>query len=367
MRAIMALWVFAWHAAVMAGFFTRLIPGGGTAVSVFMLLSGLLMTRNFAAREDKEPLKAWSTIRMFWIRRFFRIAPLYFPVLAISLYLSSRYQYDIENLNSVFPPPWSGSIIDPSQHDLTWQNITAHFTFLHGLFPQYAENNIVPDWSLSLEMQFYFVLPFLLLLARRYGFTIIAIASTVIVFASSKYFLHVWPQPSLLPFRMNCFLAGILLGTYHEKRDIETLVLFLAISFYGQQTLFSAFALITFLTMYPPKIGLLGSIGVTIRKALSTPTMRFFGDISYSIYILHMMVLYPVFWLLTRDHGAYLGFNPALRFAILLSSTAVVLIPISYAAYRMIEVPGISLGRRLAKSRKILKYAIATTISSHTT
>ena len=359
LRGLMAVWVLVWHASALSAYFTQFIPPGGVAVDVFMFLSGLLMTRNFAARESREPLATWDTIINFWIRRFFRIAPLYYPALAISLYVSSNYSLLLLRLGAIFPAPWSGSGNDPSQHALTAGNILSHVSFTFGLFPQFASNNLLPDWSLSLEMQFYLVLPFVLIISRRVGLTIITVASTIIMVMTSRYVglylspgpLGLWPQPAMLAFKTNCFLAGILLGSYQERRDLTTLTLFFATAFIMQNTLFKFFAGISFLMSNIEPETTLGKAGVLLKSALSNKIARFFGDISYSVYLLHMLILYGTFWLLTQHTSFYVTLPPLQRFMILLGCAAVVLVPLSYATYRIIELPGIALGRGLSRRK----------------
>ena len=359
LRGLMAVWVLVWHASALSAYFTRLIPGGGVAVDVFMFLSGLLMTRNFAVREPKEPLASWNTIKHFWIRRLFRIAPLYYPALAISLYVSSEYRPLLLRLGAIFSAPWDSSGTDPSQHALTAGNILSHLSFTFGLFPQFASNNLLPDWSLSLEMQFYLVLPFVLIISRRVGLTIITVASTIVMMTAITYIglylspgpLGLWPQPAMLAFKTNCFLAGILLGSYQQRRDLTTLTLFFATAFFLQHVLFTFFAVMSFVMSNIEPETTLGRAGLLMKKIFSNKTARFFGDISYSVYLLHMLILYGMFWILTQQTSFYVTLPAVQRFIILFGCTAVVIVPLAYGTYRMIELPGIELGRRLSRRK----------------
>ncbi|CAH2786711.1 MAG: Acyltransferase 3 [uncultured Caballeronia sp.] len=43
-------------------------------------------------------------------------------------------------------------------------NVVTHLTYTFGMFPRYAFNTPLPDWSIGLEMQFYAVFPLLMLL-----------------------------------------------------------------------------------------------------------------------------------------------------------------------------------------------------------
>jgi peptidoglycan/LPS O-acetylase OafA/YrhL len=87
---------------------------------------------------------------------------------------------------------------------------------------------------------------------------------------------------------------------------------------------------------------------VFVKQLLATPIARFFGDISYGVYLIHALVLPPLLFLLLQI-DIYHRFPPVLRFAILVGAGAALTIPCSYLAHRSVELPGIELGRRLAR------------------
>ncbi|MEI9997914.1 MAG: hypothetical protein WDO13_01465 [Verrucomicrobiota bacterium] len=94
-------------------------------------------------------------------------------------------------------------------------NLLLHATYLFGLIPEYAYRTPLPDWSLSLEMQFYAVFPFIVVLARRIGWlpasvTVFCIG-TVLALATSAAGLH-YPVPTFLPLKLHLFLAGMLVA-----------------------------------------------------------------------------------------------------------------------------------------------------------
>lgn len=112
---------------------------GQRGVQLFYIASAftLFYSFNYRRKEEKHPN------RNFFIRRFFRIAPLYYLAIVLYLYLlgfGDRY--------------WLGDA-----DSITVYNILANFSFLHGFYP-YWINSLVPGaWSIAVEMTFYACLP----------------------------------------------------------------------------------------------------------------------------------------------------------------------------------------------------------------
>jgi peptidoglycan/LPS O-acetylase OafA/YrhL len=78
---------------------------------------------------------------------------------------------------------------------------------------------------------------------------------------------------------------------------------------------------------------------------LSNPASRWIGDVSYGVYLIHLLVMLPVCgWLAT----AYPTLAPFPRFWAALVLTLLLTYALAYAAYRLIELPGISWGRQVA-------------------
>ncbi|KAF1038909.1 MAG: hypothetical protein GAK35_03744 [Herbaspirillum frisingense] len=167
LRGIAALWVLASHVQILSGM--RDIPvlsWGGIAVDLFMLLSGFLMAHNYFLRRRAEPWDAPRTFTMFWLRRFFRIAPLYYLLLIVAIAMGSMLAQDRSAIASVWP-----STMTPLHRylDGSLDNYLAHFSFAFGFLPDFAFRTALPDWSIGLEMQFYLVFPFLMLAFWRFG------------------------------------------------------------------------------------------------------------------------------------------------------------------------------------------------------
>lgn len=116
---------------------------GQMGIQLFFVVSAYTLCLSFHRRQD-EPLRTMS----FYIRRIFRIAPLYYTGILVYFGL---YIYEMYHL--------TGEIASVGPY--TPFNVFANVFFLHGLVPQ-ANNNIVPGgWSIGTEMLFYAIFPVL--------------------------------------------------------------------------------------------------------------------------------------------------------------------------------------------------------------
>jgi len=72
---------------------------------------------------------------------------------------------------------------------------------------------------------------------------------------------------------------------------------------------------------------------------LQAKIMRFFGDISYDLYLLHPLILLPTVHFLIK-YRWYVSSPGFVRFALLLSIAAIIAIPVSYLIHKAVEEPG---------------------------
>jgi len=338
-RGMLAFWVFGGHLMGKCHAYLILFAEAGSAVDLFMYVSGFLMAWHWLDREASFSRVSDQSVD-FYIRRFFRIAPLYYPLLIVAC---------------VMQPDWNSS--------LTWPSILLHVSFLFGIFPQYASNNLLPDWSISLEMQFYLLFP-LLMLALRYAGAIICLfvgvqAMQIMHGLFGLYLkagpLGTFPYPSCILFRLHIFLAGMLLAkllvsqVYGEKEERPKLLFYyLALIVYA--FLFSPSAVSRWALFLTVVLVVDAKYLGMIVKVFSCSLARFMGDVSYSVYLVHLLVLQAALPFLVAH--VLPGKSPRADFAI----SALILIPtvyaISYFLHRTIEAPGIEFGRKLAKRWK---------------
>jgi peptidoglycan/LPS O-acetylase OafA/YrhL len=105
-------------------------------VNCFFLLSGYLLGRPYIAML-LDPKRKMPSIKLFYLRRFLRIYPLY--AVGIILSIAAGYLVD-RSLPSAF-------------------DVTAHLLMLHTLTEATATSINGPMWTMSVDAEFYLVLP----------------------------------------------------------------------------------------------------------------------------------------------------------------------------------------------------------------
>lgn len=306
----------------------------GLGVFIFFVISGFIITKT-SLRELRDT--GSFSVRAFYTRRAFRIAPPFFTFLLAIVVLRGL---------SVIEQPLSGVakagafLCNVGLPDLPCGLFVAH------------------SWSLAVEEQFYLAFAILFGLAGR-GIAKIAGLVLVVVLAL-PFFRFVpgigpWVHALLgftLPFSFIC--AGCLAAVYEEQ------IARVCRSSYARWLSVVAFAAIAALMiadgilMFPLAsagsylLAMLNRLALPIcvtwlvvssierrtlfTAVLSAPALLFVGSISYSLYLWQQVFLAP--WPL------YTGFN--------LFFVSPMMVVMAWLSYRFIELPGIALGRRLS-------------------
>ena len=166
---------------------------GFSGVHLFLVLSGFCLTHSLIrrARAGRSP-----GLRGYLADRCWRIAPPYYA--AMILYLAVPAAALALGRSS------------SSTSTFTFRQVGVHLLFLHGFWKDTIDAINTPFWSLSLEFQFYLVLPALFALAMRFGWVPIlagvAASSVAWRVAASAYLPD---QPQLLR-------SGFFLGRWTE-------------------------------------------------------------------------------------------------------------------------------------------------------
>ena len=360
-RGGLALWVYFGHLSLAVGYVNYFLAIHALAVDLFMVLSGFLMV--YTWKSSHQPTSNFLRASVgFYLARFFRIAPLYYALLLLCYVFLPQLNQMHDDALKLIPPPWVQDLAgyDPKSGWVfdSWRWLYLHLSFAFGVVPGMEASTPLPDWSLSLEMQFYLIFPLLLLVLGGGSWALLALAVGAAIlawFAPGLFGSYLTPgslmhfgQPSMLAYRLNAFLAGMVLAFWLQKKRSQApsrfvnvvTVLAIAICLLPLSKpvilIYLVFAALIF-EKIPPLNWLLG------RKPF-----KILGDMSYSIYLAHLLVVIPgVYWLL--QSSAFIGLSPIAKFACAVGLTCPVVLVASYVLHQWIEQPGIRLGRYLSK------------------
>ena len=271
--------------------------GGFSGVDVFYVISGYLMTKIILDGLAREQF----SLTTFYKKRIQRIIPaLTFMIIVVLTfcfftYMPDDYQEVARN--------GSGSLLFVSNFI---------YAFTGSYFGNSADNNVfLHTWSLSVEWQFYLLLPLALLFVNRYlkndrkNYFKLCLIAIVVIFAGALVVTRYRPNMSfyLLPTRSWEMLAGGLafltqtnLSTRRRKVLSITgfIILLIGMVFLHKDMKWPGlYTLIPVAATY-----LIIVCNVNDFKILKTGIIQFFGKISYSLYLWH----WPVFVV-----GNYLG------------------------------------------------------------
>jgi peptidoglycan/LPS O-acetylase OafA/YrhL len=382
-RALAALWVVIAHCMIWGGWFalvreadtgslgarvfawsSGLAMSAKTAVDVFMLLSGYLMQYWAQRRLGVVPAVGLDWARAFYVRRFFRIAPAFYASLLLAILLAGPFLDGYAALRTLDPTHWSGdTIYDPRRIEYTWGNVIAHLTFVFGLIPSLSFSTMLPDWSLSLEMQFYLAFPLLFMLTARRGFAVATVVALIASVLLLRWFARlpgptglpgVFPEPSFLLLKLPLFLAGMLLcsAATHDRTRRFWLLSLVALVILVQFR-YDHYAFVTALAA-----GLMGWLSMAhpvwpraagrVQSILGGRIATLGGDLSYSVYLLHGFALALIGGSLATVDW-FVGWSAAPRVALI----ALLVVPTTYLAawamFSTVEAPLNRIGRRLAR------------------
>ncbi|MDE1171735.1 MAG: acyltransferase [Verrucomicrobium sp.] len=319
LRAAASLAVVAVHCVAATGWFYT--GGAGPfAVDVFVVISGFLM----AFLHDFKKASLPRDVGRFYVRRFFRIVPLYYAALLLCLLLF----------------PFSAA------------DLLLRLSFLFGLSPAHCDSITLLDWSLGLEMQFYLVFPLLFLTAWSGGgffaMALLTCMANLLIGAYPHLPGKPWGHfnmPSFLPLMLalfggGMFLARVIKGKAAGKEYVwfyaGGIACLVALPFLHLRLAMGLVLLLAALFRLRPHL----SVYAKIENACANRLTRSLADWSYALYLIHPVTLR----LLEKSGLALKGCVGTLElFALVLAVTY----PVCHLLFRFLERPGIRLGRRI--------------------
>lgn len=295
-RFIAALMVFFWH----VGLFSQ-YQLGYMGVSFFFVLSGFILSYNY---HSKFSTLSKEDIKKFYIARFAKIYPVHLLTLVLSIPLGIR----------IFLLSEDSSLIS------IMTSFISNLFLIHSYSPSYefgtAFNGV--SWSLSNEAFFYLMFPFLMWFLLKIGTTnkkiaLSSICTWVVLFllillsslqrevGIDDWLLHVFPL-----IRVFEFIIGMTLGLLFVKNkewftirkkfsfttlEILSILLLFASIFYSphiaQMFKFSFY----YIPFWCLLIWIFALQGGVLSKLLLNKFMILLGEISFSFYMIHQLVI----------------------------------------------------------------------------
>lgn len=352
LRGLLALWVVLGHTIKHAGYAEqglgpfKLLAMPNLAVDVFIILSGFVI---FFLLDNQR-----VSYGQFLVKRWFRLAPLLLVLLLVSALTLPSQMHVI----AASPYPNAATAADLQIHADSiarlGAQLLAHVSMLHGMVPE----SVLPSgqfailgqaWSISLEWQFYLVAPLLfgLLAMRRWTILCAAIAAVCVLRAFN------FDNDGFIVKQAQYFLIGIL--SYYGWKHCKALridagavdALAMALIALAYLSLSRSVSLIIWVAVLALIVGERRALLSTPQRLLSAllrlPLMRRLGEISYSVYLTHMLVLYGVQHVLQT---LLPGLAQPAYAALMLCAVPLATVALSVLTYRLIEQPGIAAGRR---------------------
>ena len=352
-RGLAALWVLLAHCMIWGGWYGIPLPDAKIAVDIFMLISGYLMFHTAEERAAIEHPCLQTAIR-FFLRRFFRIAPLYYLCLLFVFVLGQYVQDGLTILQHANLKQWEGTQYFPIALDHSWNSLLLHLSFAFGLFPEYASSVGLPDWSVGLEMQFYLVFPLLWYLFRRLNpiFAALVIFGSWLVVGRVFDYPH-YPEPSFLPLKLPIFLSGMLISSAVRSFQLKPLDAALQTVFaIWLASLNSGYLVVMGLVLLTLSSNAVYSESLVklpknaLSALLSNRISKFLADTSYAVYLIHgFFIALLGGWLYKQPY--VISQRPVVRTLVLTLMTIVFTYSLSWLMHNWIELRCIAVGRKI--------------------
>jgi peptidoglycan/LPS O-acetylase OafA/YrhL len=347
LRGIAALTVVLYHLVHIGGVtppnaFAFITRDFGYSVHLFFIISAYSLMHS---TESKINHPHW--LRDYFIKRFFRIAPLFYVMLFLFIAVGLYPMAGAENIT----------------------NLILNLSFTFGFVP--ATGIVWGGWSVGVEMIFYAIFPVLILIIKTYRVATIFLIISIVLASTLRSALTLqylgldsnakfdW---SYFSFASNvCFFTMGIHAYFLSKRFINATRYFVPI-----------ISIVIILVMLFSKLGpylhdsyrldiVIWGLGLTglcawqsvyPSRIIANKFFEYLGERSFSIYLLHPVIMY-----FSKDYSIkiydYLSLQigSSAYFICAIFMLAFILI-FSEITYRFIEVPGIDLGRKLIKIKK---------------
>lgn len=317
----------------------HLLWDGPEFVLVFFTLSGFVLSLPF-----------WSgkslTYGQFVIRRVFRIYPTYLVAVTIGAILMTLLSHGpLTGLSD-----WSAQFWN---RPLTWKIVLDHVFLMASDGDNYIDT---PVWSLVVEMHASLIFPLLILAIRRSAVATLSAALALALVGDWAARIDPRGFPFLTSFATTLcylwlFVVGALMAQHRERLGTMIaqvpvvlqaailaagLVALNAIWQFGSDEIWRFVAQMGAIVLVAA-----AAFASWVRRALDIAPLRWLGKISYSLYLIHFIVLFTVLY----------AFRAEVTFVRVVIAVPILSMLAASLLYRFVELPSIAWGHRVSTPR----------------
>jgi peptidoglycan/LPS O-acetylase OafA/YrhL len=314
---------------------------GGSGVTLFFIVSAFTLCLSMDSRNQDES----TPLINYYLRRFFRIAPLFY------IWIALYFIRDIVIFNVIHPPA----------------EVARSVLFLLNLSPGNEQGFVWASWTIGVEMLFYVFFPAIFRftgnIGRATAFFIIALLMrslwqvATLHFISDQTVADTYYNLSLLH-HLPTFALGIVIYRVYRLLNFdrsnayglgESLVIAASAALVSLAYGFFQTGSWDGLTVESLIYGaLLVGLAIKAPAVLVNRLTRFYGKISYSVYLSHATTLY----LMSKIFATIYAHVASVTLAYLMSLSVglIVVTVLSWLTYRFIETPGNNLGKAVIRA-----------------
>jgi len=328
---------------------------GAFGVQLFFIMSSFTLFNSYSKRSLIDGI---NTVKFFFIRRFFRIAPAYYLIgiwyIILSIITPRAFIYEDTGI---------------TDNPIDWFKTMIGYLFLNGLYLP-AISYLPPGaWSISVEMMFYLTLPILFLYLKDIKITVLALFSAMTIsyiinhilvnfnLVSDRVGLYFW-----FPNQFPIFIFGVLLFHVRNKFEFKkyiyncliviSIILFIYFrymtfftypSMYFQQVYIYSFILFLFVL----------GVSKTNNSLIINKYIREIGKVSFSMYLIHFRTVMAIYIIVKYIQNFIDLQIQSIPLYIIISIICIIItFYISKITYKYIELRGIEFGNKIINNKE---------------
>ncbi len=318
------------------------IFNGSDAVSLFFVLSGFVLSYKYVVLD--QPLD----IKRFYVTRFFRLWPAFFVTIVLNAINTNRANLDLHTLVDIFI-----------------KNKTSFWE--EAILIRNRVNYYGAGWTLNLELALSFFIPFWVVLAKKHTKVICWMLVAYLLIGNNMRDLFMFHFHFGLGVLISCLFNSINSLSFKETKWYKYRFLLLLVAFLlfsirhidriwplpGKYQYLAGYFGIDFFhyTAVASFVFIVAIIqSPKAQSILEHGILRFFGKISFGIYLMHWAAVVDVFdyW---EQANRFFGHRSIALLALFVVYTAITF-GLATILHYAVELPFISLGKRIATKLK---------------